>query len=220
MAKKKDKTSEYQYVDAWYSNQNGRSIPWKRIPSSEVKQFQTGEAFNFNCFATVQRFANDTKVKGEAFIAPLYFDLDHAEDPSVSQKDAVKLVEFFTKEMDIRESDMWIYFSGSKGFHILISSDALGIEPRNDLHKIFKHMAGYLVHRLGLTSLDLVVYTEKRMIRLPNSMHQKTNLFKTEISVDELNKLTLEEIKDLAKSPRHPDDLPFTAEERKKGYEI
>lgn len=216
MAKKKDKTSEYQYVDAWYSNQNGRSIPWKRIPSSEVKQFQTGEAFNFNCFATVQRFANDTKVKGEAFIAPLYFDLDHAEDPSVSQKDAIKLVEFFTKEMDIRESDMWIYFSGSKGFHILISSDALGIEPRKDLHKIFKHMAGYLVHRLGLTSLDLVVYTEKRMIRLPNSMHQKTNLFKTEISVNELNKLTLEEIKDLAKSPRHADDLPYTAEERKK----
>ncbi|MEM5679775.1 hypothetical protein AAHB46_08230 [Bacillus paranthracis] len=75
MAKKKDKTSEYQYVDAWYSNQNGRSIPWKRIPSSEVKQFQTGEAFNFNCFATVQRFANDTKVKGRHLLLPYILTL-------------------------------------------------------------------------------------------------------------------------------------------------
>ena len=52
------------------------------------------------------------------------------------------------------------------------------------------------------------------MIRLTVCI--KTNLFKTEISVNELNKLTLEEIKDLAKSPRHADDLPYTAEEERK----
>src|SRR5699024_541741 len=128
--------------------------------------FQQEEAVNFNCFATVQNFSNPEKVNGESFLAPLYFDLDHEEDPNVSKEDAIKLIDFFTNELDLKESDIWVYFSGSKGFHILISSESLGIEPRNDLHKIFKHIAGYLIHRLELSSLDLVVYTNRRMLRL------------------------------------------------------
>jgi hypothetical protein len=203
MAKSKEpQLSDYKYVDAWYSDQNGKSSPWTRLEVSNIKQFQQDEAFNFNCFATVQRFANAKKDKGEAFIAPLYFDLDHAENPAVSQADAVKLIKFFHEEMDVQLRDIWVYFSGSKGFHILIASQALGILPKHDLHKVYKHIAGYLVHRLDLTSLDLVVYTSYRMLRLPNSIHAKTKLFKIELSVEEIETLTLDEIKEKAAMPR------------------
>lgn len=212
------KIEDFKYVDAWHSDENGKSSPWQRIEVPVIPRYQQEEAFNFNCFATVQRFANKEKSKGEAFIAPLYFDLDHAEDPSKSQADAIKLVDFFTGELDVKLSDLWVYFSGSKGFHVLISSQALGIKPRNDLHKIFKHIAGYLVHRLGLESLDLVVYTSYRMLRLPNSIHQKTRLFKVELSVDELRTLTLDEIKQLARMPRK--EGPFTVVQRKEGLAV
>ena len=212
MTKAKAQTAEdFVYVDAWYSDQNGKSIPWKRIKVDEVSHFQNNEAYNFNCFTTVQRFANKARKKsGEVFIAPLYFDLDHAENPAVSQADAVKLINFFIEELDMKESDIWVYFSGAKGFHILINSQALGIEPRDDLHKIFKHIAGYLVHRLELESLDLVVYTNKRMLRLPNTVHQKTKKYKIELNIEELKTKSLDEIRQMAEQPRRPDDLRYS----------
>ena len=66
------------------------------------------------------------KTEGEDFLAPLYFDLDYSENPAVAQKEAIKLVEFFTGELDIQEQDLHIYFSGSRGFHILVDERALG----------------------------------------------------------------------------------------------
>jgi len=209
---KAPKVTDFKYVDAWHSDQNGKSAAWTRLEVGEVTAYQQ-EANNYNAFCTVQRFANKVKTKGEAFIAPLYFDLDYEPDPSVSQADAVKLVEFFMQELDVQETDIYIYFSGSKGFHVLISSQALGIEPAPDLHKAFKHIAGYTIHRLGLRSLDTVVYTAYRMLRLPNSIHAKTRLFKIEISIDELRSLSLDEIKNMASMPRK--ELPFTTKERK-----
>lgn len=216
MSDQNRKISDFKYVDAWYSDAKGKNAPWKRIERSEVKAFQQEEAVNFNAFTTVQSFAEPKKVNGEAFLAPLYFDLDNEDDPSVSQEDAVKLVDFFLNELDLKESDIWAYFSGSKGFHILINSESLAIEPRNDLHKIFKHIAGYLIHRLDLSSLDLVVYTEKRMLRLPNSVHQKTRLYKIELSHNELKTLTLDEIRKLAEQPRRDEETLFSSQERKK----
>ncbi|MER1275512.1 DNA primase [Bacillus velezensis] len=213
-AKKEPKLKDFKYVDAWHIDPHGKNNSWIRMESKDVLRWQQEEALNFNCFATVQRFANSEKVEGEPFLAPLYFDLDYDRDPAVSQADAIKLIEFFTQELDVRETDIHIYFSGSKGFHILIGSQAVGIKPRADLHKIFKHIAGYLVHRLELTSLDLVVYTNRRQLRLPNSIHAKTKRYKIELSFEEIKTLTLEEIQELAETPRKREDLPFTADER------
>lgn len=216
--KKEPKIQDFKYVDAWHSDQNGKSSAWTRLELSDVSKYQQEEAMNYNAFCTVQRFAVKEKTKGEAFIAPLYFDLDNEADPAVSQADAIKLIEFFTQELDVQETDIYVYFSGSKGFHILISSPALGIEPAPDLHKAFKHIAGYAIHRLGLTSLDLVVYTAYRMLRLPNSIHAKTRRFKIEISIEELREKSLEEIKELANAPRK--ELPYTAKHRKENLSI
>lgn len=221
MAKDKNVTEDFIYVDAWHSDKNGKGSAWKRIKVDEVKAFQNDEALNFNCFTTVQRFNTPERKKGaELFTAPLYFDLDHEADPAISQADAVKLIEFFTDELDIKESDIWVYFSGSKGFHILINSNALGIEPRDDLHKIFKHIAGYLIHRLDLSSLDLVVYTSKRMLRLPNTVHAKTKNYKVELTLEEIKTLTLEEIKAIAGQPRRPDELKYSASARRESVAV
>ena len=209
--------NQYKFVDVYYCDENGKNSPWKRIDIANLPTFQREEAKDFNCFATVQQYSNDSKVEGEDFIAPLYFDLDYEQDPTVAQKEAIKIIDFFTKELDVKETDLHVYFSGSKGFHIIIDEKALSIKPRNDLHRAYKHIAGYLRYRLGDTSkvvdengkevehteplkaIDLVVYTAKRMLRLPYSRHQKTGLYKIELSITELNTLTLDEIKERAK---------------------
>jgi len=219
MAKAVDK--EYKYVDVYYCDESGKNSPWKRIDVSQLPAFQHEEANDFNCFATVQRYANEGKVKGEDFVAPLYFDLDYGDDPSVAQTETVKVVDFFVKELDIQPQDIRIYFSGSKGFHIVIDERALGIKARSDLHKAYKHIAGYIKYRLGITvntetdgkpveyieplkSVDLVVYTVKRMLRLPYSRHQTTGLYKIELTINEVNTLSLEEIKARAKVGSRP----------------
>lgn len=211
-------SKEYVYVDVYQCDENGKSSPWKRKALEDVPKWQHEEAKDFNCFATVQKYTNDKKTDGEDFLAPLYFDLDYSEDPGVAQAEAVKLVEFFTGELDIQEQDLHIYFSGSKGFHLLIDERALGVEPRKDLQRVYKHIAGYLRYRLGdiqdreseegrqveyvepLKAVDLVVYTVKRMLRLPYSRHQKTGLYKIELTLQQLKELTLEEIKDRART--------------------
>jgi DNA primase catalytic subunit len=220
MAKAVEK--EYKYVDVYYCDENGKNSPWKRIDVETLPKFQHEEANDFNCFATVQRYANEGKVEGEEFSAPLYFDLDYGDDPAVAQREAKKVVDFFMKELDIQEQDIKVYFSGSKGFHIIIDDRALGVKPSTDLHKVYKHIAGYVKYRLGetttaeaengkavevtepLKSVDLVVYTVKRMLRLPYSRHQKTGLYKIEITVDELSLLSLDEIKARAKVGNRP----------------
>lgn len=140
---------EYVYVDCYQCDENGKSSPWKRKHLDDVPKWQHEEAKDFNCFATVQKYANEKKTEGEDFLAPLYFDLDYSENPAVAQEEAIKLVEFFTGELDIQEQDLHIYFSGSKGFHILVDERALGVEPRKDLQRVYKHIAGYLRYRLG-----------------------------------------------------------------------
>jgi len=200
---KEPQISDFKYVDAWHTGKDGQGVGWTRVEYPEgVLKYQQEKAENYNCFSTVQMFASKTRGKNEVFIAPLYFDLDYKTDPSVSQADAVKLIDFFMNELDIQETDISLYFSGSKGFHILIDHRALDIKPGADLHKIYKHIAGYLIHRLKLQALDLVVYTEKRMLRLPNSQHAATSLYKIELSLEEIQTLTLDEIKKKANMPR------------------
>lgn len=209
--------ADYKYVWAYHKSEDGTPLKWEAMEYREVGDY-VQKAGNFQVFTTIQRFAEKTKDKGEPFMAPLYFDLDYAEDPSVSQADAIKIIKFLRDELGIEETDVYLYFSGSKGFHLMVSSTALGIEPRHDLHKIFALIARKLSYRLGemvtqedgteklepLRSVDPVVYTHTRMIRVNNSLHEKTRLYKIELRPRELQDLTLEQIKDIAKQPRQP----------------
>lgn len=222
--------AKYIYVDAWHTDEAGRPKEWKRLNVKELAAFQAG-ANNWNCFASIQYFANAEKERGEYCIAPLYFDLDFPANPEVAQADAIKITDYFMAELGLQESDIWVYFSGSKGFHILISTGALKIEARPDLHKIYKHIASFLRQRLGesyfdstekkdkiipLKSVDYQVYTCPRMLRLPNSVHSKTRLYKIELTIRELKTLTLAEIKALAEKPRNAVFANRPAEKREK----
>lgn len=91
-------------------------------------------------------------------------------------------------------------------------------EILDQCREVYKHIAGYLRYRLGevqeqedengrpveytepLKAVDLVVYTVKRMLRLPYSRHQKTGLYKIELTLQQLKELTLDEIKERART--------------------
>jgi len=196
------KYSEYKYVDFHSSEINSK---WIRTDNIE----QLLNKCNFiDCYATIQRFnASSKEGRNETFIAPLYFDLDKKDNVSLAKNEAIKIVEFFTDELKIDPLAIRIYFSGSKGFHVIINEKVFGIEPSKELHKVYKYIASFLaikldIDRKGLSSFDLSVYTNRRMIRVEDTKHLGTDLYKIELSNDELVNLTIDEIKELAKKPR------------------
>ena len=120
----------------------------------------------------------------------------------ISKRDAIRIVEYFNV-IGIPFDYMKIYFSGKKGFHILISPQIFDIKPSSDLNQVFKFIALYLNKKLNLQALDYgSIYSSRRMLRLPNSVHQGTGLHKIQLTYEELTDLDAYGIRELAKAPR------------------
>jgi hypothetical protein len=118
-------------------------------------------------------------------------------------------MDFFLEFMD--EESIRLYFSGSKGFHIELEPLAIGVSPSNGLSKIFRRIATTLKEDLELETVDFSVYDERRMWRMPYTIHQKTDLWKTEIKRGNLD-LSVEQLK---KYVTHMGGVPFAIPEQK-----
>lgn len=114
-------------------------------------------------------------------LGSLYFDIDN-EDINVSWDECKKL--YLHLSNYIPEESLIVYYTGKKGFHIECEALALGINPSNSLHTIFRYIANDLASKLNLTSLDFAVYDLRRMWRLPGTKHQETGLYKSKLDKD------------------------------------
>lgn len=135
-------------------------------------------------------------------LGPLYFDID-SDDISLALSDCKCLYGYLTQF--IPRSSILVYFTGKKGFHIECEPIALGINPSNDLAKIFRYIAGQLKSELSLSTLDFSVYDQRRMWRYPNSQHQNTGLYKVLLNPHKGSLLinqTVEDIQQYAKMPQ------------------
>lgn len=117
----------------------------------------------------------------------IFWDFDSKENPELALEDARKLVQ----SLDTYE-DPEIYFSGSKGFHVIVQTNK-SLNPEQVAH-VAQSLAG------NLKTLDLVVYNASRILRVPGTRHQKTGLFKFPLTKDELLTWDLGKIKNKAVS--------------------
>ena len=193
--------NRFVYVDGFFSGKNDRKSKWTRIHVSEVEEKIRKPGRNYNCFATVQHFGNAIAQENESQYCDLYFDFDGPLEKC--RQDVMKVVEFFTTEFDLHPETLRVYFSGMKGFHLFVSAQALGVKAHPKLSYIHKEAALWLRELLDLKTLDYKsIYSIRRMIRLPDSIHTKSGLFKIELTHSELKTKTVKAIKALAKTPR------------------
>lgn len=136
-----------------------------------------------------------------------YMDFDNKDDFELVRQDVTKVIALFKVTFSLKEDDIKIYFSGSKGVHLIISAITLGIEPSKDLHMVFKYIAKYINSFLPNKTIDLQVYNRRSMLRMPNSKHEVSNLYKIQLTHTELNTLTHQGIKELAIENRTIDDI-------------
>lgn len=156
---------------------------------------------------------NTKEIDSTVRLGSLYFDLDN-EDINKCYEEVKFLYSILLKH--IPEKSVLVYFTGKKGFHIECEAIALGINPTNELPKIFRYIASKIKEKYLIESLDFAVYDMRRMWRLPGSKHQSTGLYKNLIPKEVFN-LGIQSIVEYCSSPKDNEvedqEFSYTANE-------
>jgi Primase C terminal 1 (PriCT-1) len=91
-----------------------------------------------------------------------------------------------------------------KGFSVTVNPRVFNAESSADLPLIWKSSVEELAKKLRLKTIDFGIYERRRLWRLPNSRHQKSNLYKIPLHLHEVERLKIEAIKVIAEKPREP----------------
>lgn len=142
----------------------------------------------------------------------LDFDIDEFTESNWNKlvKEVKYVINYIELSMGIPPEELYLYFSGSKGFHLIISHKSIGIEPSKTLNYDFKYFAkglAYISHGKNRaaakeTTLDLKIYDKKRLFRLPGSINSKSGLYKVPVNIEQLYQYGLKQMLKWASEPR------------------
>lgn len=161
-------------------------------------------SFESDTYCTIYKYDNEN-IDSCNFIAPLYLDLDIdniEEDYNKLIRDLKILVHKLVTEFHVEQNDIQIYFSGSKGFHLIISENIFGFEPGRTLNKDLKKVAVYLKAYTLTKCIDTKIYDYKRLFRINNTINSKTGLYKVRISYDDLIDMSYNDLIEYASKPK------------------
>ena len=128
----------------------------------------------------------------------LVLDIDSA-DLSEALTDTRRLVTALYQRYPETVGDVPVWFSGSKGFHVAVEL-AHNPPPAVGFQRVARTFAESLAARAEV-KIDTSVYDIAHIIRLPNTRHPKTGLFKRRIASEALFQLTVPRILEHAKHP-------------------
>lgn len=161
-------------------------------------------SFESDTYCTIYKYDNEN-IDSCNFIAPLYLDLDIdniEEDYNKLIRDLKILIHKLVTEFHVEQNDIQIYFSGSKGFHLIISENIFGFEPGRTLNKDLKKVAVYLKAYTLTKCIDTKIYDYKRLFRINNTINSKTGLYKVRVLYDDLINMSYDELIEYASKPK------------------
>lgn len=141
---------------------------------------------------------------GPAACRYLLFDVDRAGDPAAALADARALARHLLGRYGGKaEGGVGVYYSGRKGFHLLL--DLLpGYAAGPGVPAACRRLSLALAGAAGVR-VDPGCYDHQRLVRLANTRHPGTGLYKRYLGLDELFALDADRIRGLA---RHPAGFP------------
>lgn len=139
-------------------------------------------------------FKKSGTIKGikDVITNKLVFDFDSKSNVELAKKDALEVCTRLLNNK-IKKEDIEIYFSGNKGFNVIVTLN------RNITPEIARSLA---INKFGkgLDTLDLSLYDAAQILRVPGTKHQVSGLYKTPLTYDELKFQPISKIKELAKN--------------------
>lgn len=160
---------------------------------------------NTGIFKTAYLY-NNQNINSSLLYGDLYFDFDSEDDFNKAREDALKTISYLKIAYFLDVECIHIFFSGNKGIHLTVPAEIIGIEPNKELNCIYKLIASKIKNTTKHNTLDLVIYDNKRMFRIINSIHEVTHLYKIPLTYNELKNLSHDDIKALAENKR---DIQF-----------
>jgi hypothetical protein len=119
----------------------------------------------------------------------LAFDFDVGPNKYINTIDkaipnVLKLLQYF----DNKNTPYTVYFSGGRGFHVVVPYTSFGQKLAENNHLVNKHIARLIEYQIGSIHIDYAIYSSRRQFRMVNTYHQSSGLKKIKLSVDDLQK--------------------------------
>jgi hypothetical protein len=171
---------------------------YEKLVSQFLKEYKNTDVYQ--CIYSYE----DNNIAEAKLYAPMYFDLDgdisSKEGFDQLKLDVIGVIDYF-KTKGLKDNEFEIYFSGSKGFHIIIPAEVLGIVPSKKLNEFYKAWAEYIHKMIGVKSIDLKIYDRRRLFRIPGSINSKTGLYKILVEYEILKSIpSFKELETMAKN--------------------
>ena len=159
---------------------------------------------NTDVYYSIYNYSDDNI--NECYLSgPLYLDFDInnlEENYKTIRREVYQTIRYFERVWKIPSKLVKIYFSGYKGFHLIINNHLFGVNNYDSgLNLKYKILAKLIQKECGLTTLDIKVYDRKRLFRMPNSINGKSGLYKVNISLETLMSSSLLDIQRIAQQP-------------------
>ncbi|MBN1578746.1 MAG: hypothetical protein JW913_19440 [Chitinispirillaceae bacterium] len=140
------------------------------------------------------------RYKSEVKLLSLVFDFDH-EEIEHARKDLLHLISKMKEVYQLKENEFVLFFSGNKGFHLYVAAPWIKeIKPSIDVPQRIKKVVMHWKNECP--SIDENIYKVTSLIRVPNSLNTKSNLYKIPLSIQQVKNMTIEEIRNMAKKQR------------------
>lgn len=136
---------------------------------------------DFEQFYTIQRYSIDGSLES----CPIYIDIDSSDlyGAYINTKETIAAIRHLGIDLPVH-----VWFSGSKGFHIILPYIIKGSRCFEYVREIVKEFTN---------DADMSVYTNRRMWRVQNTINRKSCMYK--IYLGDLNNLTFDKIIEMAK---------------------
>ena len=175
----------------------------RNILIESSKKEETLNKYDFtDTYSTIYSYDNKNQDLANV-IAPLYIDLDINDlekDYDKLRKDVLLLIRKLKTVFHLQDDNIQIFFSGSKGYHLIIPYQVFGIQPSRDLNDKYKLIATELKSYTITKSIDTRIYDSKRLFREPNTINTKTGLYKVYMTLDQVRNYTYQELIERASS--------------------
>lgn len=190
---------EFSFADvAAKGVQNRKVVDVTKLgsPAGLTDTYMTYFRYNSEMIEHVNNTGSVRNFQGQAWSDWLPIDID-SSDLEEAQNLLTTLCSNL-EDYDIDLNTCRFYFSGAKGFHVMIPSEYFQPKPCNDIHKRFRKIALTLAKGINI---DTAIYDKTRLFRLPNTINSKTGLYKIELYPFDCQSLSIEEIKARATEP-------------------
>lgn len=180
----------------------GQWIPYGSNPHKYIKDRNKAQYLSTFIYNEEQhkKFQQVGSIAGMADVVTdkLYWDFD-SKDLEKAKSDVEDMASRLISHGIAKESIL-ICFSGKKGFSVEVKVDKR-LKPEE-----VKHIAAKMAE--GLETFDIKVYDSARILRIPNTRHQDSGLYKLPVHLDDLEAHSLDELKSVA-AEAQPETYPL-----------